>query len=173
MLDKKKSGLIIKIIALFIAITFAGSLVPFLFGGLGQNNQSQQQPLVNNDPPSKQEQIQALLAQADFSFNNQEYEQSATFYDQVVQLDSENIDAKSGLGASKVMLGQTQEGFDLLNQVATADPNHANSQFFLAEAAKKLGNNGQARSSYQKYLELEPEGKYSKDASSALSELGS
>ena len=171
MLDKKKTSLTIKIVALFIAISFAVSLVPFLFGSPNQNNQPQQRPLVNSDTQSTEEQVQSLMAQADFSFDNKEYEQSATFYDQVMQLDSENIDAKSGLGASKIMSGQTQVGFDLLNQIVTVNPEHAKSQYFLADAAKKLGNNGQAISSYQKYLDLEPEGKHSENAKTAISEL--
>ena len=172
MLDKKKSGLMIKIVALFIAISFAASLVPFLLN-TNQNSQPQpqQQPLVNEDPVNSQEQIQGLMAQADFNFENQNYDQSALFYDQVILIDSENVDAKSGLGASKVLSGNSQEGFDLLNQVISVNPEHAGSQYFLAVSSKNLGNNEQARTSYQKYLELEPEGKHAEDAKNALSEL--
>lgn len=170
MLDKKKTTRLTKIIALFIALSFAASLIPFIT--TLSTSQVRRGPVPDAKSMSSETQAKSLLGQADFSFENKDYIQAADFYQQALKFDDKNIDARTGLAATKLMSGSVQEGYDQLRGITTENPKYGNAWFYLADAAQKLGKIEEAKAAYKSYLDLEPEGKHSKDAETALSGLG-
>ena len=186
MLNKEQTSKTVRIIALIAAISFVVSFIPILYTGFSGQNTSKQQPPVTNTttastattntttstsetaPKNNADKVKNLLDQAGLNVEIKNYELAATYYKQVLDTEPDNLDAKSGLGIAQLLKGDTESGYNQLKEVTATDGAPADSQFYLGEAATKLGKNDEAQAAYQAYLNLAPTGKHAAAAKKAL-----
>lgn len=173
MLNKEKTGRMIRIVALLVAVTFVLSFVPMLsssFFGTSRPRSSLTPP-PKNSSAAPVDKIRNLLDQADTNFKSQNYTQAIIFYQQALAVDANNAAARTGLGASQLLSGQAEAAYSELKQAVNIDPNYADGQFYLGKAAAKLGEAEEAKAAYNAYLKLNPNGDRAAEARTALEEL--
>lgn len=175
MLNKEKTSRMIKVVALFVAAAFVVSFIPLLYSGSASSSNSRsaaKSPSPNPSPVSTADKIKNSLDQGDQNFSQKNYAQAANFYQQALSLDTSSSAALSGLGATRVMLGQADTGYSELAQSIKIDPNQPEGQFYLGEAAVKLGKTAEAKAAYNSYLKLRPAGDHAAEANAALDKIG-
>lgn len=168
MLDKEKAGRITKIIALIVALSFAASLLPLLSSTV--TGPSTRVP-GKTTPASPEQKAADLVGQASFQFQNKNFPGAAEDYQKALSLDPKNAAARAGLGASQLQTGQIEPGYNLLKEAVSQDPDLIEGQFYLGEAAAKLGKNDDALAAYKAYLKAAPAGSHATDAKNALENL--
>jgi DNA-binding response OmpR family regulator len=79
--------------------------------------------------------------------------------------------AMAELGNAYFELGDNQAALKNLQAAAAADPNYAHAYVLLGAVYQGLNRAGEARGAYEKYLALEPNGKFAQDVKSILKAL--
>ncbi|HEB12385.1 MAG TPA: tetratricopeptide repeat protein [Actinobacteria bacterium] len=153
MLNKTKANLWIKIVAWGLAISFALSMTLLLIlpnpSGNGSNEvpentrSESDNPLTPTTDTSSESAIESAVGQGDLAMKNGQIDQAVTFYEKAYELDKKNEDVISKL---------------------------ANACFTEAQEIQE-SDQTKAKTLYNKYLELLPDGEHSEQAKSALEEL--
>lgn len=107
---------------------------------------------------------------------NGRYKAAASNYRKALRFKPGSSEAKEGLGFSLVM-GSTndsafREAVRVLQDVVKDRDTNARAWFSLGMALQATSQNKQAVQAYNKYLALEPSGKFSADVKLALKQLG-
>ena len=145
MLDKTKARLWIKIVAWVLAISFALSMsLLLILPNTGSDSTESSRTQSDNPIESTPENdIESAVGQGDLAMKNGQLDQAVTFYEKAYELDKKNEDVVSKL---------------------------ANACFTEAQEIQETDQT-KAKTLYNKYLELLPDGKHSDEARSALKEL--
>jgi tetratricopeptide (TPR) repeat protein len=117
------------------------------------------------------------ISKARSAMVNGRYKSAASNYRKALRFRPGSGEAKEGLGFSLVM-GSTndsafREAVRVLQDVVKDKDTNARAWFSLGMALQATSQNNQAVKAYQKYLSLEPSGKFSADVKLALKQLGS
>lgn len=88
-----------------------------------------------------------------------------------ISLDSTNAQAYVGLGGLALKSGKYDEAIFNLNHALAKDDQNKYAHYAIARAYARRKKNGEAVMHYKKYLELDPDGPYSKDARKELVRL--
>jgi CheY-like chemotaxis protein len=117
------------------------------------------------------------IKQARSAVVNGRYKAAASNYRRALKAKPGSSEAKEGLGFSLVM-GSTndsafREAVRVLQDVVKDKDTNARAWFSLGMALQATSQNKQAVQAYNKYLALEPSGKFSADVKLALKQLGS
>ena len=115
-----------------------------------------------------------LVREARKSLASERYKAAARAYREVLELKPDHAEARVGLGISLVRgeTGDYREASRLLEDVTREQPRNASAWLFLAVAREQTQQKKKAAEAYQRYLSLEPSGKYAADARTALKSLG-
>ncbi len=115
-----------------------------------------------------------LVREARKSLASERYKAAARAYREVLELKPDHAEARVGLGIALVRgeTGDYREASRLLEDVTREQPRNASAWLFLAVAREQTQQKKKAAEAYQRYLSLEPSGKYAADARSALKSLG-
>ncbi len=151
MLNKTKANLWIKIVAWGLAVSFALSMTLLLIlpntntNVIPESNTRSQSdnPLTPTTNSNSDGAIDSAVGQGDLAMKNGQIDQAVTFYEKAYELDKENEDVVSKL---------------------------ANAYFTEAQEIQETDQT-KAKTQYNKYLELLPDGEHSEQAKSALKEL--
>ncbi len=186
MINKERTSKTTRIIALVAAISFVLSFIPILYTGFSGPRRTKQQPTNTSTttttatnsttsttasaPNDNTNKVKNLIGQADLNVDIKNYELAATYYKQALDTDPNNLGAKSGLGIAQVLKGDTESGYNQLKEVVATNPDQADSQFYLGEAATKLSKPDEAKSAYGAYLKLKPSGQHAAAAKKALNQ---
>ena len=110
-----------------------------------------------NDDKNKLEQATMLFELANACQMREEYELAADYYNQLLSLIPNNIQALYQLGRVKHLTGQTRESISILEKALSF--NHSNSDicFSLGVAYSKLGQEQKALIYYEKSIFINPE----------------
>lgn len=177
MLNKERTTRMTRIVALVVAASFIIYFIPMLSGAFSTptrssgNGSTSPSSTINTKPATEEDKLQNLLGQAELNFKSKNYSQAVNYYQQAFSIDPNNLTAQAGLGSSQVLAGQIEAGYNQLLQVTKNNPDQAESQFYLGEAAAKLGKNDEAKVAYNAYLKASPTGDHATDAKSALEKL--
>jgi CheY-like chemotaxis protein/Flp pilus assembly protein TadD len=119
-------------------------------------------------------QMADLVKEARKALANERYQSAARAYRQVLALNPDSAEARVGLGISLVRgeSGEFREATRLLEDVTRDQPRNANAWLFLGVAREQTQQKKKAAEAYQRYLSLEPQGKYASDARASLKSLG-
>ena len=115
-----------------------------------------------------------LVREARKSLAGERYKAAARAYRQVLDLKPDSAEARVGLGISLVRgeTGEYREASRLLEDVTRDQPRNASAWLFLGVAREQIQQKKKAIEAYQRYLSLEPNGKYAVDARASLKSLG-
>ncbi len=151
MLNKGKARTWVKVVAWGLAISFAMSMSLLLIIPTTPRNNSvnqsprssEQNPLTPLSKSKVNSQVSSAIGQGDLAMKNNEMGQAISYYEKAHEIDEENKDAVSKL---------------------------SNAYYSHAQELQADGTDT-AKTFYNKYLELSPEGEHSAQAKSALEEL--
>jgi predicted Zn-dependent protease len=87
----------------------------------------------------------ALSRQADEFFANQQYDQAANLYEQLLASGSNNVDTYNNLGITLYYLGRSTEALGVLNEGVAVDSTYQRIWLTLGFVNSQLGNTEQAR----------------------------
>lgn len=103
------------------------------------------------------EEMQAKLKQAKSAYSRKRYDQAAAAYEKVLELDPDNIEARSELGLCYWLAGNVDKAIAVLEKVLEADPDYVpacnNLGFILADTKRDLKR---AVALIEKAVEAEP-----------------
>ncbi|NOK11483.1 response regulator [Corallococcus exercitus] len=128
--------------------------------------------------------VQAKLTYADFvkegraAMARKSFKSAVTNYRKALALDTDSIEAKTGLGISLANNSSTsesgyREAARLLQDVVKAEPKNAKAWFWLGSSLQFSGDQTRAAEAYKKYLFLEPTGSSAEDVRALLKGMGS
>ncbi|MCK4267755.1 MAG: hypothetical protein KAX16_02885 [Actinomycetia bacterium] len=151
MLNKEKARTWVKVVAWGLAISFAMSMSLLLIIPTTPRNNSvnqsprssEQNPLTPLSKSKVNSQVSSAIGQGDLAMKNNEMGQAISYYEKAHEIDKKNKDAVSKL---------------------------SNAYYSHAQELQADGTDT-AKTFYNKYLELSPEGEHSAQAKSALEEL--
>jgi tetratricopeptide (TPR) repeat protein/ribosomal protein L40E len=102
--------------------------------------------------------ITALIALADLSFNNKAFTKAAEYYSRYLQLVPADNSVRSRYGSSLTFLGAFDEAIFELNQILSEEPGHFQALAYLSIAYAQSGNRELALKAGQAALENAPDG---------------
>jgi tetratricopeptide (TPR) repeat protein/tRNA A-37 threonylcarbamoyl transferase component Bud32 len=106
---------------------------------------------------------------------NSNYKAAVRMYRSALSFEPDSLEAKEGLGFSLVMSSSKEseyrEAVTLLQEVVKVEENNSRAWFSLGMALQVTVQNPQAIEAYQKYLALEPKGRFVQDVRLALKQL--
>lgn len=119
-------------------------------------------------PPPSAVDVDALVAQGNHWLKRGQPAKAEDYFDQAVAERPGNAEAVYLRGVARFDLGRTDEAITDLQRALQISPRFAAAMIVLADAWKTKGNVAQARSWYQKYLDVAPDGS---DAAAARANL--
>ncbi len=188
LLDKKNAGLVIKGLALIVALAFILSMIqyvaPFLTGSSTPAGVNQQQGGVSTQQTdARAKDLEARLAanpkdfgvakelgdlywdtgasslQAkDTSTAARYFSLSAVAYKKALKLAPGDTNVRTDRATALYYSGSAQEAKQELQAVLKANANHANALFNLGLIARETGDTKAARQAWERYLKVEPAG---------------
>ena len=120
---------------------------------------------MSNDPT-------IISAQADEHFVNQQFDRAADLYQQLLDIDPQNVDTYNNLGITLHYLGRSTEALGILNEGVVVDPNYQRIWLTLGFVSSQAGNNIQARSALTKAVQLGADTEVGQSAEEMLRALG-
>ena len=88
-----------------------------------------------------------------------------------VEMDGDNAKAHAVLGSAYFDSNETQKALRHLQRAVALNPKNGQALVILGNVHQALGNSDQAKSMYQKYLKLAPNGKFADDVKMILQAL--
>jgi eukaryotic-like serine/threonine-protein kinase len=131
--------------------------------------------LRTSKPTADPADSERFLQQASQALTSHRYQAAVDNYRAALKVAPHSVDAKEGLGFALV-LGNTgeesnEQAVKLLQAVVKEDILRARAWFSLGMALQELQRDNEAIEAYQKYLLLEPSGRFASDARIALKRL--
>jgi len=139
-----------------------------------ENSQaSDLEQLITSVPgPSNTTDPWVLADQADEAFGNQQYEQAADLYHQLLMADPNNVDTYNNLGITLHYLGRSAQALGVLNEGVTIDPGYQRIWLTLGFVNSQAGNIDEARSALDTAVELDSDNEVGQSALKMLEALG-
>jgi Flp pilus assembly protein TadD len=128
-------------------------------------------PVTPLSPPLDSTDPSEVSRQADTFFGNQQYDQAATAYQQLLALDPGNADVLNNLGLTLHYVGRSAEALQRLDEAVTRDPAHQRSWLTLGFVHSRLGNTEQARAALLKASQVGIDEQIRQSARTMLDEL--
>lgn len=88
--------------------------------------------------------LQALLAMADLSFDQQAFSKSKEFYERYLEQKPQDLDVQARYASSLTFLGRAEDAITILEKVVKADPSHFQARAFLSISNAQLGKRAEA-----------------------------
>ena len=127
------------------------------------------EPEAPADPDAE---YKELIRQAKQAVASGRDEDSMTSYRAALALKPDSLEAKQGLGFALVVNGtqdsEFREAISLLEQVVGESAGDARAWFALGLAYQETSRDKNALRAYEKYLQLEPDGKFAADVREAI-----
>ena len=98
----------------------------------------------------------ALIAMADLSFDQQAFAKAVEFYKRYLDIETNDLNARSRYASSLTFLGQFEQALSELNFVLQKDPLNFHAKAYLAITYAQMGDFGQARSKGEEAMRLAP-----------------
>ena len=105
----------------------------------------------------EKEKINSFLDKAIENYDNQEYRVSETYFNQILRIDPNHIDALNGKGMTAALLGNPNGGLEYVEQAIEIDPQNFKSHFNKARVLFFMGQDRNALNSFEKAIELNSE----------------
>jgi tetratricopeptide (TPR) repeat protein len=105
------------------------------------------------------------------SFSSGQYARAADLYQQLLDLNPENVEIYNNLGITLHYLGNSVEALDKLNQGAKLDPSYHRIWLTLGYVNSQLGNLEQARSALETAVKMGKDDDIGRSAEQMLAEL--
>ena len=91
--------------------------------------------------------------------NQGDYQQAIEEFNQVLNIDSEYVDAYCGIGIAHLYQKKYREAIETLEKAIALNPDKAIAYYLLGKAYKEIMNYGEAISAWNKFLALRPGGR--------------
>ncbi len=99
--------------------------------------------------------LEEYLEQAEELFEEESYQEAISYYNQVLEIDSTDIDALNGKALALDLIGKSEEAISSYYRVLSIDSSNKNALFGTALALENLGKYEEAISFYNKVLAIE------------------
>ena len=99
--------------------------------------------------------LEEYLEQAEELFEEESYQEAISYYNQVLEIDSTDIDALNGKALALDLIGKSEEAISSYDRVLSIDSSNKNALFGTALALENLGKYEEAISFYNKVLAIE------------------
>ena len=113
----------------------------------------------------------SVAERANAHFSNKQYEAAAKLYEQLIDLDTRNIDAYNNLGITLHYLGRSAEALDWLDAGIQLEAGHQRSWLTIGFIQKELGNVDAASNAFNSALELDVDSVIGNSAAKFLEEI--
>lgn len=113
-----------------------------------------------------------LADQADEAFVNQQFDQAADLYHQLLMADPNNVDTYNNLGITLHYLGRSAEALNVLNEGIAIEPGYQRIWLTLGFVNGQTGNIDEARSALATAIDLGPDTEVGQSARKMLQTLG-
>jgi len=175
LLDKKKVGMVTKVGAVIVALTFIAVYIPMIgdVANPGSGTQATQdaaqaaqritslEELAKKSPENVENWIQ--LGNAYYDYEKLTGDKSAASkavesYQKALELDPKRVSVRVDMATKYFSMGQVETATAEAQKAIETDPKFANAYFNLGVFLNAQGKNNEAIAAYEKYLELEPKG---------------
>jgi len=102
-------------------------------------------------------QLSYLAQRAIHYLNDNQRDKAGLIYSQLVDNDTDDIEAIYNLGVLSMMLGENSNAIDYFSHAIELQPDNSNHHFMLANACFNDGKTSEAKDALQKSMELNPE----------------
>lgn len=120
---------------------------------------------------AKQARVQRLIARGNKAYKKNRFREAARSYEQALNLDPANAAAHFGLGAAYLDSNNLNGARRHLERAIALNSEHGQALVYLGNVHQAQGNRAKARSAYQRYLTLEPDGTFAADVKLILEDI--
>lgn len=197
LLNKEKTNLVIKVVAIFMAVAFIATVIPLALLPSDQNkSQSKLDPereeyyqsninrvesSIKNNPKELTLLIEAgnlnfdyaveLRSAKDTNKAASSFQQAIDYYQKALEIDPKNGDVRTDLGIALHNTGKGSEAIEEFKKAIEVKPDHSLAYFNWGVVASQLGRKDEAIQAWEKFLELEPTGERADFVKKQLEEL--
>jgi tetratricopeptide (TPR) repeat protein len=120
---------------------------------------------MNSEDPA------VMAQQADEFFAQQQYQQAADLYQQLLLIDANDVDTYNNLGLTLHYLGRSTDALSVLDEGVAVDAKYQRIWLTLGFVNKQLGNTGQARTALTTAVQLGADNDVGRSAAKMLEDL--